>query len=131
MSAASPLVLICDDEPALRELVRVSLGPDYRYREAGTVSEAMDAIAGEIPDLVVLDLMIVGGSGRDVLRAIRSQADPGFAKTRVLVVSAWSDESHREAVVQEGADAFIPKPFAPEMLAEQVAGMLASARKPP
>jgi DNA-binding response OmpR family regulator len=129
MAASSPLVLICDDEPALRELVRVSLGPDYRYREAATVAEAMDAIGQEVPDIVVLDLMIVGGSGRDVLQAIRS--DSSFEKTRVLVVSAWSDESHREAVMQEGADAFVPKPFAPESLAEQVADLLVSARTPP
>ena len=129
MAASSPLVLICDDEPALRELVRVSLGPAYRYREAATVAEAMNAIAAEVPDVVVLDLMIVGGSGRDVLRAMRS--DPAFVKTRVLVVSAWSDEGNREAVENEGADGFVPKPFAPESLAEQVAELLRSANSSP
>jgi DNA-binding response OmpR family regulator len=125
MAEPSPLVLICDDEPALRELVRVTLGPEYRYREAATVGDALAALGAETPDVVVLDLMIVGGSGRDVLRAIR--ADPAFAKTRVLVVSAWSDETHREAVEQEGADAFVPKPFTPELLADRVAELVRTA----
>src|ERR1051325_2046137 len=106
MADSRPLILICDDEPALRELVRVTLGPAYRYREAATVGDAVAALRAEVPHVVVLDLMIVGGSGRDVLRAIR--ADPAFARTRVLVVSAWSDESHREAVAQEGAGAVMP-----------------------
>jgi CheY-like chemotaxis protein len=125
MAEPSPLVLICDDEPALRELVRVTLGPGYRFREAATVGDALAVLSAEVPDVVVLDLMIVGGSGRDVLRAIR--ADPALAKTRVLVVSAWSDETHREAVEQEGADAFVPKPFTPELLADHVAELVRTA----
>ena len=126
MADSTPLVLICDDEPALRELVRVTLGPEYRFREAGTVDEGLAALRDEVPDVVVLDLMIVGGSGRDVLRAIR--ADPAFARTRVLVVSAWSDESHRATVEEEGADAFVAKPFAPELLIERVAELVQGPR---
>lgn len=119
-----PLVLICDDEPVLRELIRVSLGADYRYAEAGSVSAAIDAYRADAPDLVVLDLMLVGGSGLDVLRAIRS----GDGETPVVVVSAWSDEANRQAVEDEGADLFLPKPFAPEQLVGRVEELVGSSR---
>jgi DNA-binding response OmpR family regulator len=123
-----PLVLICDDEPVLRELIRVSLGPDYRYAEAGSVSDAIDAYHADAPDLVVLDLMLVGGSGLDVLRAIRG--DDGEARTPVVVVSAWSDEANRQAVEDEGADLFLPKPFAPEQLIGRVEELVGPTRRP-
>ena len=123
MGERRPFVLICDDEPALRELVRVSLGDSYRYREAGTVTECMNALGGRAPHLVVLDLMLTGGSGLEVLRAIRSAG--GLSQTRVVVISAWSDDANRAAVEREGADAFVAKPFAPESLADRVEELLA------
>jgi DNA-binding response OmpR family regulator len=122
-----PLVLICDDEPVLRELIRVSLGSGYRYTEAGSVADAIDTYKADLPDLVVLDLMLVGGSGLDVLRAIR-QGDVA-PRTPVVVVSAWSDEANRQAVEDEGADLFLPKPFAPEQLVGRVEELVAVGRE--
>ncbi|MGH3048612.1 MAG: response regulator transcription factor [Gaiellaceae bacterium] len=118
MTTSRPLVLICDDEPVLRELIRVSLGPGYRFCEAGSVVESIRAFQTESPDAVVLDLMLVGGSGLDVLRAIR--AAPSGKRTPVIVVSAWSDDANRAAVEEEGADLFLPKPFAPDQLAARI-----------
>jgi two-component system phosphate regulon response regulator PhoB len=118
-----PLVLICDDEPPLRELIRVSLGDAYRFVEAGTVADSIDAVQAERPDLVLLDLMLPGGSGLDVLRVIRGEAT--LADTPVLVVSAWSDEANRTAADSAGADEFIGKPFAPDHLAARVEELLA------
>jgi DNA-binding response OmpR family regulator len=123
-----PLVLVCDDEPVLRELIRVSLGSGYRYAEAGSVSDAIDAYRADEPDLVVLDLMLVGGSGLDVLRAIRGDSE---ARTPVVVVSAWSDEANRLAVEEEGADLFLPKPFAPEQLVDWVEELMGSKPSSP
>lgn len=129
MSAERPLVLICDDEPVLRELIRVSLGPAYRFSEAGSVADAIRTYNDDVPDLVVLDLMLVGGSGLDVLRAIRGgEAAPA---TPVVVVSAWSDEANRQAVEEEGADLFLPKPFAPEQLVGRVEELVGAARERP
>jgi len=122
VAAEQPLVLICDDEPPLRELIRVSLGDGYRYREAGTVADSIDAVRGEPPDIVLLDLMLPGGSGLDVLRVIR--ADGALDGTPVLVISAWSDESNRGAATDAGADEFLGKPFAPDVLAERVEELL-------
>jgi DNA-binding response OmpR family regulator len=117
-----PLILICDDEPALRELIRVSLGPDFRYSEAATVADSIKQLERE-PDVVVLDLMLPGGSGLDVLRAIHAA---GGGRPAVLVVSAWSDEGNREAAERAGADGFLPKPFSPTQLAARVDELLAT-----
>ena len=117
-----PLVLICDDEPPLRELIRVSLGDTYRFVEAGTVADSIDAVQAERPDLVLLDLMLPGGSGLDVLRVIRGEAT--LADTPVLVVSAWSDDANRSAADSAGADEFLGKPFTPDQLAARVEGLL-------
>jgi two-component system phosphate regulon response regulator PhoB len=114
-------VLICEDEPILRELLRASLGPDYRFAEAGTVEEAEHALELRRPDLVLLDLMLPGGTGLDVLRSIRRLEGP---RIPVVVVSAWTTAEHREAAAEAGADAFVAKPFVPEELAATVAELL-------
>jgi two-component system phosphate regulon response regulator PhoB len=121
-----PLVLICDDEAPLRELIRVILGAGYRFREAATVADSIDAVRVEPPDLVLLDLMLPGGSGLGVLRAIRD--DHALDGTRVAVVSAWSDETNRAAAEEAGADAFVAKPFAPQQLEDWVEELLEPGR---
>jgi CheY-like chemotaxis protein len=109
-----PSVLVCDDEPNLRELIRVSLGPGWTVREASDGEEALTLARSLEPDLVILDLMMPRLNGLDVLS--RLKADPGLARTRVLVVTAQpaSEVEARE----HGADGVIVKPFAPEDLAE-------------
>jgi DNA-binding response OmpR family regulator len=116
------VVLICEDEAALRELIRVSLGPGYRYLEAEDGHEALRLVRAERPDLVVLDLMLPGLHGLDVLRALRR--DPAMSATPVAVISAWSDvEAHALAA---GANVFLPKPFDPDELRARVEEMLRS-----
>lgn len=117
-----PTVLICEDAVTLRELVRVSLGTGYRFVEATTVAEAEEALERKRPDLVVLDLMLPGGSGIDILRTVRRL---GGARIPVVVVSAWTSPDHRRSATDAGADAFVAKPFVPEELAGVVSGLLA------
>ena len=126
MAGRHPLVLICDDEPALRELIRVTLGEAYRYDEAATVSESIEAARREPPDIVILDLMLPGGSGLDVLRVLRS--DQALAHAAVVVVSAWSDEANQSAARRDGADAFVAKPFSPDRLQSQVEELIGPSR---
>lgn len=108
-ASGGPTILVCDDEPSLRELVRAVLGSGYRFAEADDGQQAL-ALARELrPDLIVLDLMLPGMSGVEVLAGIRQ--DQELAATPVVVVSAWS---HAEAsAVGAGADRFLPKPFDP------------------
>jgi DNA-binding response OmpR family regulator len=114
-------LLICEDESNLRELVRASLGPDYRFVEASSVAEAEEALRLSAPDGVLLDLMLPGGSGLDVLRAIRRRPGP---RILVVVVSAWTTADYRDAATEAGADAFVSKPFVPDELAALVARLL-------
>ena len=81
-----PSVLVCDDEPNLRELIRVSLGPGYAVHEASDGEEALALVRSLAPDLLVLDLMMPRLNGLDVLA--RLKADPALERTRVLVVTA-------------------------------------------
>ena len=113
-------ILIAEDEASLRELVRAVLGPRYRYAEAETGEEAL-ALARELrPDLVILDLMLPGKSGLDVLADLRAEERSGH--TPVVVVTAWSYA--QDAVIAAGADRFVPKPFEPEDLQAIVEDLL-------
>ena len=114
-------ILVCDDDPSLRELVRAVLGPRYEFVEAADGTEAL-AIARELrPDLIVLDVMLPGLSGIEVLEAIRT--DEELRDLKVVVITAWS---HAEMEVQvAGADRFVSKPFDPDELSHAVEELLA------
>jgi CheY-like chemotaxis protein len=105
-------ILICEDEAALRELIRVSLGEGYGFVEASDGVEALELAKSEKPDVVVLDLMIPGLSGLDVLAELR--ADENGNRVPVVVISAWSDA--RDEAFAAGADRFVLKPFVPDDL---------------
>jgi len=117
-----PSVLVCDDEPNLRELIRVSLGSGWTVHEAVDGEEALARARSLAPDLVILDLMMPRLNGLEVLSTLK--ADPTLARTRVLVVTAQpaSEVEARE----HGADGVIVKPFAPEDLAELAATLVAA-----
>jgi DNA-binding response OmpR family regulator len=102
-------ILLVDDEPALRELMKVALGPEYRFVEAGDLEGAIDLVRRHAPDVVLLDLMLPGGSGFDLLRAVRE--DPALGGVRVVVVSAWQSPDDRRVASDLGADGFLGKPF--------------------
>ena len=113
-------ILICEDEPALRELVRASLDGGYRFAEASDGYVALKLAQELVPDAVILDLMLPGLSGLDVLAGLRE--DERLRDTRVLVVTAWS-ESH-EDIVAAGADDFLRKPFDPDVLKAKLENLL-------
>ena len=113
-------VLICDDEPMLRELVRASLDAGYRFAEASDGVVALELAQELKPDAVILDLMLPRRSGLDVLADMR--ADERLRDIPVFVVSAWPER--REAVLEAGADAFITKPFDPDELKRSIERIL-------
>ncbi|MDQ3067177.1 MAG: response regulator [Actinomycetota bacterium] len=114
-------ILVCDDDPSLRELVRAVLGTRYRFVEAADGAEALALAREERPDLIVLDVMLPGLSGIEVLEALRR--DEELHSTKVVVITAWS---HAEIDAElAGADGFISKPFDPDELSSAVEGLLA------
>ena len=121
---AAKTVLICEDDPNLRTLVRLSLGDGYRFFEAPDGPSGLALAHRTQPDLIVLDLMLPGQSGFDVLAELRRADD--LATTRVLVISAWSHSD--EAAIEAGADGFVPKPFDPDVLRAAAVALLEDDR---
>ena len=113
-------ILVCDDDPSLRELVRAVLGPRYRFIEAADGTEALVAARELDPDLIVLDVMLPGLSGIEVLETIRN--DEKLKDLLVVVITAWS-HAELEARVA-GADRFVSKPFDPDDLSSAVEELL-------
>jgi CheY-like chemotaxis protein len=117
-------VLVCDDEPVLRMLVRATLDlGDYTIVEARDGDEALERIRSEHPDLIVLDMMMPGRSGGDVLLELRD--DPATADTPVIMLTARAQSSDRAAMDHAGADHYLTKPFSPIGLAALVEELLA------
>jgi two-component system KDP operon response regulator KdpE len=107
MSAAKPHVLVVDDEPAILRFLRPALeANDYEVTTAGTVAEAMKRIAGERPDVVVLDLGLPDGDGKDVIKSVRAWSD-----VPIVVLSAREREAEKIAAFDLGADDYVDKPF--------------------
>ena len=112
MTTSAPLILLCDDEATLRELVRAALEDRYRFAEATDGVIALELAHELEPDLVVLDLMLPRRSGLDVLAEMRG--DPRLGDTPVVVITAWSDA--QKAALAAGANRFVAKPFEPDEL---------------
>jgi CheY-like chemotaxis protein len=114
-------VLICDDEPALRELIRVSLDHRFSFAEAHDGVECLDLARRLRPDLVVLDMMMPRLNGLDVLTEIRS--DDELSETPVIVLTA--QPASRDDAIREGASRVILKPFTPDEISDAVEEVLA------
>jgi two-component system, OmpR family, response regulator ResD len=114
MSQDLPKILVVDDEPPLRELVIVTLGDQYSCDEAVDGDAALERLRKGPYDLVILDVMMPGRSGIDVLREMRS--DEALKDVPVVVMSAWQSTQDIDAALAAGADGFLPKPFRVEEL---------------
>jgi two-component system alkaline phosphatase synthesis response regulator PhoP len=117
-------VLICEDEPALRELIRVSLEGPFEFVEADDGEESLAVARRLRPDLVILDVMMPRLSGIDVLSELRR--DEALASTPVIVLTAQPET--REEALREGADRVIDKPFVPDDISTAVEEVLAGRR---
>jgi CheY-like chemotaxis protein len=113
-------ILICDDEPTLRELIRVSLNNGYRFAEASDGLVALELARDLEPDAVILDLMLPRLGGLEVLAQL--QADDGLRRVPVVVITAWNET--REDVLAAGAAEFVTKPFDPDKLKAVVEELL-------
>jgi two-component system OmpR family response regulator len=119
-------VLVADDDADIRELVEFKLTQNgYDVEAVSDGLAAWESFLAERPSLVILDVMMPGLSGIDVLRKIRESED---AEVPVLLLSAKSRDSDVDTGFAVGADDYVIKPFSPRELVHRVNGMLARAR---
>jgi two-component system phosphate regulon response regulator PhoB len=113
--SAVPRVLVVEDEPDIAALVAYQLTREgFRVETAASGTDALDAIGREIPDLVILDRMLPGLSGDEVLE--RLKAEPATSHLPVLVLTARRDQEERIEGLELGADDYLTKPFSPREL---------------
>ncbi|MBD0337995.1 MAG: response regulator [Thermoleophilia bacterium] len=111
---AQVTVLVVDDDPSIRLLCRVNLELDgHEVAEAGTLPEARAIVSERVLDVVVLDVHVAGGDGRELLAELR-ESRPG------LPVALLTGTAGRDELLRAGADALIPKPFTIDELRDTV-----------
>lgn len=122
----SKKILVADDEP------NIVISLEYLFKREGyTVlvardgQEALDCIARESPDLVLLDVMMPVKTGLEVLQAVR--ASEALRSTKILMLTAKGRDTDMTKGLALGADAYMTKPFSTRELVEKVASMLASS----
>ena len=120
----SKTILIADDEPNIRQLVAFTLRRrGYIILEAGDGTTALEQIREQIPDLVILDVMMPGLTGIAVVQQLA--AEPATAAIPVILLSAKGQGVEIEEGLASGARLYLVKPFSPRELAERVAEVLA------
>jgi two-component system KDP operon response regulator KdpE len=114
MTTAMHQVLVVEDEPGIRTVVRLMLqSAHYRVVEADTAARAEIEARAHRPDLLLVDLGLPDGDGLDVIRRIRA-----WSPVPIIVLSARTMEAQKVAALDAGADDFVTKPFgSPELLA--------------
>lgn len=118
-------VLVVDDDTTVRDVVRRYLEhAGYEVELAGDGERALQLMAAQEPDIVVLDLMLPGIDGLEVARRIRARGS-----TPVVMLTALGEEEDRIAGLQIGADDYVTKPFSPRELALRVSSVLRRAHR--
>ena len=125
MTQATHHILVIEDEPAIRDVLRVLLGKEgYLLVEAGTAARGEVEARSHKPDLLLVDLGLPDGDGLAVIRRVRA-----WSPVPIIVLSARTLEEQKIAALDAGADDYITKPFsAPELLARVRAGLRRNAR---
>lgn len=124
MAAGGALVLVVDDEPSLRLLCRVNLELDgFRVLEAGTVNEARETLDSEPIEVVLLDVHVGTGDGRQLLEELRAHD----SSTRVLMLTGTADIATSNL---GAADKVMAKPFDPAELVATVRELVELDRRP-
>jgi excisionase family DNA binding protein len=119
--STGPLVLVVDDDPSLREFVRLNLELEgYSVREAGSAEEALSAIDDQAPALVLLDVVMPGVDGWQMLQRMQER----YGSIPVIMFSGKVDESTPGDAERRGARGFVGKPFDPQQLIERAKALV-------
>jgi DNA-binding response OmpR family regulator len=115
-----PRVLIVDDEPAIRKFVRANLeARDYEALVAPDGDEAIETIEKELPDLIILDIMMPRMNGFEVCRQVRE-----WSQVPIIILSARGGEMDKVKCLEMGADDYITKPFGVDELMARIKAVM-------
>ena len=128
MVTTRPEVLIVDDDPDIREMLGFTLGHEFTIRFAATGGEAIEELAQRAPAAMVLDVMMPGLDGYDVLE-MRRERDLA-PDTCVVMLTCKTDERDLVRCWALGADAYLTKPTDPEVIAVKLRAHLAAHAAP-
>jgi len=108
-----PKILIADDEPSLRLLVRATLGTNRSFEliEAVDGNETLAKVQSDKPDILLLDVMMPGLSGFEVCERLKN--DPNTKDIIIIMLTAKGQESDRDWAISVGTNYFLTKPFSP------------------
>jgi CheY-like chemotaxis protein len=116
-------ILIVDDERHNRQVLEVMLKPEgYRLRTAASGEEALNVVAAQPPDLILLDIMMPGMDGYQVARKIKG--DPATTHIPIIMITALDDHYTRLLGLSAGAEDFLGKPVERAELCERVRDLL-------
>jgi two-component system phosphate regulon response regulator PhoB len=122
-AAMNTSILVVEDEPAIQELLRLSLGDaGFAVRAVADAESAQAEIRGVLPDLVLLDWMLPGQSGLALARTLR--ADPRTRALPIIMLTARGDETDRVAGLEAWVDDYVTKPFSPRELQARIRAVL-------
>jgi len=118
-----PRILVVEDEPAIRELLRVNLvDAGYEVQEASDAESAQGLLNAALPDLLLLDWMLPGQSGLAWAKRLRS--DNRTRDIPIIMVTARSEEADRVAGLEAWVDDYVTKPFSPRELKARIKSVL-------
>ena len=115
-------ILIADDEPTIRLMVRKMLDKDYIVLEATNGEEAVDIAKGQKPDIILMDIMMPKMDGYNACFKIKD--DRATKAIPVVILTAVGHELNKKYAVEMGADGYITKPFTADMLLDQIRQIL-------
>lgn len=125
------LVLVVDDDPDIVELIQLNLElAGHRVITASDGRAALDAVQRELPDAILLDLMMPGLDGWAVIDKLKSRSDRDMSEIPVFMVTARAEPQNRLRGGIEGALRYITKPFDPAKLADMIADAIGPGAPP-
>jgi DNA-binding response OmpR family regulator len=122
-------ILVVEDDRDIAELIRHYLAKaGHRVEVLASGSDVLPRIHDELPDVLILDLMLPGMSGLEICRAVRT--DASIARLPIIMVTARAQEGDRIFGLESGADDYVTKPFSPRELVARVAALLRRTAQP-
>lgn len=123
MSKDNPIILVVEDEAAIREMLNFSLGrAGFDVHEAADARQAQDMMGSHVPDLVLLDWMLPGISGVDLAHKLRQGSRT--KDVPIIMLTARGEEESKIKGLEAGADDYITKPFSTQELVARIKAVL-------